>query len=162
MVKKGKITAAQFLDKFRHHGMDEVAQSTNNRHERSLKKRKEIGTFNSTITCAHERDKFSTTVALCSCADGTMSQPMLVIHSQASENTITAEVYSGFENNRSINVATSKSSYNTQSIFFQMIVDLQKKTGACKGNPIFYWMDNHESHWNGKAIGYVILITLMN
>jgi hypothetical protein len=155
LIRKRKITAAQFLDPSRHHGMDEVAQSTNNRHGRVMSYGIDADYFDQTINCPHEKPLFHTSICLTSCPDGTMSQEMLVIHAQKSEMNVTMDVYKGLS--RNILVDSSASAYNTQAIFLKLMKDFQKKTKACEGNPQFYWVDNHESHWSGKAIKYVSL-----
>jgi hypothetical protein len=80
-----------------------------------------------------------------------MLENLTIIHASRSEKTISADIYSELSDDTLI--ATSKSAYNTQDIFYQYIVDFQEKTQAGKGNPQFLWMDNHELHWSGKAIG---------
>ena len=155
LIKKKKITAVQFLDPNRHHGMDEVAQSTNNRHGRVLTYGCDSGYFDHTISCPHERSLWHTSICLTSGAIGKMTHEMTVIHSQTSEGSVSSDVYSGLD--PTILVDTSPSAYNTQTIFLKIIKDFQRKTKAGKGNPQFYWMDNHWSHVGGNALKLVCI-----
>lgn len=155
LIQKKRITAEQFLDPKRHSGMDEVAQSTNNRHGRVLAYGIDGDYFDQTISCEHERSKFHTSLCLTSGAVGKMTHEMTVIHSQKSETMVSRDVYNGLSPD--ILVDTSPSAYNTQDIFLKIIKDFQKKTNAGKGNPQFYWMDNHWSHGGGNALKCVAI-----
>ena len=153
LIQKGMITPAQYADPNRHHNMDEIAQSTNNRHGRVISYGTDANHFDQVVSCPHERSQFHTSVCITSSPGSLkMSQSMLVIHAAASEKTVAGNVYAGLSPN--ILVATSPSAYNTQSIFWKLMRDFVKTTSASRANPQFYWCDNHESHWCGKAIDW--------
>jgi len=155
LIKKKKITRAQFLDPSNHHNMDEVAQSTNNRHTRVALDARDRDYLDACISCAHERSLFTTSLCITSSpgvVHTSISMPLLVIHAAKSEHSFNASVFEGLSPD--LMVDTSPSAYNTQDIFYKYVRAYQKKTGAGPGNPKFLWCDNHESHWSGEALAW--------
>lgn len=52
--------------------------------------------------------------------------------------------------------ATSKSGYNDQDIFYQVIAKLVEEVGAKRGNAHILWIDGHLSHWSDKALQHAL------
>jgi hypothetical protein len=67
-----------------------------------------------------------------------MSPSMTVIHASRSTTSISAQIYSGLDDQHLI--ATSSSAYNTQDIFYQYILDFQKMTKVISSTLLCYFL----------------------
>jgi hypothetical protein len=130
---------------------DEKGFAVNGGHPASftLGRHKETRHFN---IVTGERNPFWATLFFWIFADGTLPVPPTLVHEGGNDTSMPAKFLHGLPDNWTIHC--TQSGYMDKEGFRAVIDSLKRYGGVSDTNPLFVFIDGHDSHWDAKAQQY--------